>query len=84
MHEVAAAWFREQLAAPAGAAARRQLEDRGLTAETIARIGMGFAPAAGGLRARLLKEGFTDAAAAQSGLLCSATKGPCSTASATG
>ena len=34
-HEVAAAWFREQLAAPAGAAARRQLEERGVTAETI-------------------------------------------------
>src|SRR6188472_3414501 len=29
-HEVAAAWFREQLTTPAGAAARRQLKDRGL------------------------------------------------------
>src|SRR4051812_34387533 len=45
-HEVAAGWFREQLATPAAAAARRQLTDRGLTAETIERIGAGYAPAA--------------------------------------
>ena len=30
-HEVAASWFREQLGTPAGAAARRQLKERGLT-----------------------------------------------------
>ena len=58
-HEVAAAWFREQLATPAGAAARRQLKDRGLTVETIERIGAGYAPASREtLKARLLKEGF--------------------------
>ncbi len=34
-HEVAAAFFREQLQAPGGAAARRLLEKRQLTAETI-------------------------------------------------
>ena len=47
-HEVAAAWFREQLATPAGAPARRQLRDRGLTAETIERLGVGYAPAGAG------------------------------------
>jgi len=58
-HEVAAAWFREQLATPAGAAARRQLKDRGLTEETIERIGAGYAPASReALKDRLLKEGF--------------------------
>src|SRR5438093_9069699 len=58
-HEVAAAWFREQLATPAAAAARRQLKDRGLTEETIDRIGAGYAPASReALKARLLKEGF--------------------------
>lgn len=41
VHEVAAAWFREQLATPAGATARRQLTGRGLTPETIERLGMG-------------------------------------------
>ena len=58
-HEVAAAWFREQLATPAGTAARRQLKDRGLTGETIERIGAGYAPASrDALKVRLLKDGF--------------------------
>jgi DNA primase len=58
-HEVAALWFREQLATPAGGAARRQLQDRGLTADTIERIGAGYAPASReALKGRLLKEGF--------------------------
>ena len=41
-HEVAAAWFREQLATPAGAAARRLLSERGITAEMIERQGIGY------------------------------------------
>ncbi len=47
-HEVAAAaWFREQLAAPAGAAARRLLTDlRGITAKMIERQEIGYAPPA--------------------------------------
>jgi DNA primase len=69
-HEVAAAWFREQLATPVAAAARRQLEDRGLTAETIERIGAGYAPAArDALKTRLLKEGFSIPLLVRSGLL---------------
>ena len=75
-HEVAAAWFTEQLAAPVGAAGRRLLADRGMTAETIALLGMGFAPAAGGLRARLLKEGFTEPLLLKSGLLVQRDEGP--------
>ena len=75
-HEVAAAWFTEQLASPAGAAGRRLLADRGMTAETIALLGMGFAPAAGGLRARLLKEGFTEPLLLKSGLLVQRDTGP--------
>ena len=47
LHEEAAAFFREQLASPAGARARRELESRALTAETIATFGYGYAPAAG-------------------------------------
>src|SRR5262245_14043947 len=35
VHEVAAAHFREQLATPAGARARQQLKDRGLTPQSI-------------------------------------------------
>jgi DNA primase len=68
-HEVAAAWFREQLMAPVGAPARRLLADRGMTAETIELLGMGFAPAQGGLRARLLTEGFAEPILLKSGLL---------------
>jgi DNA primase len=47
LHEEAAAFYREQLASPAGARARRELESRGLTAETIQTFGYGYAPAGG-------------------------------------
>ena len=58
-HEVAAAWFAEQLAAPAGAAARRQLQDRRVADETMKLLAVGYAPATrDGLCARLKKEGF--------------------------
>jgi DNA primase len=69
-HEVAAAWFREQLETPAGAAARRQLKERGLTTDTIERIGAGYAPAAReALKTRLLKDGFALPLLLRSGLL---------------
>ncbi len=68
VHEVAAAWFREQLASNAGAPARRLLRDRGISAETIELLGIGYAPA-GGLRTRLLKDGFTDGLLLKSGLV---------------
>jgi DNA primase len=69
-HEVAAAWFREQLAAPAGAAARRLLRDRGMAAATIEMLGMGYAPGGrDGLRARLSREGFADGLLVRSGLV---------------
>src|SRR4029453_2767768 len=44
LHEIAAAYFREQLAAPAGARARQQLADREVSAATIGQLGLGFAP----------------------------------------
>ncbi len=47
LHETAAAFFKAQLAAPGGARARRELESRQLTPETIAQFGYGYAPAAG-------------------------------------
>ncbi len=68
VHEVAAAWFREQLAAPPGGAARRLLRDRGISTETIEQLGIGYAPGSG-LRARLVKEGFGDGLLTKSGLL---------------
>ena len=58
-HERAAEYFRAQLDAPAGTKARRMLGDRGISAETIARLGMGYAPPGSeGLKATLLKEGL--------------------------
>jgi DNA primase len=75
-HEVAAGWYREQLATPAGAAARRQLNDRGLTLETIDRIGAGYAPAAReALKARLVKEGFSLPLLLRAGLLVQRDEG---------
>jgi DNA primase len=69
-HEVAADFFREQLQAPGGAAARRLLEQRRLTAETIALLGIGYAPRTGnGLRDRLTREGFATAVQQTSGLV---------------
>src|SRR6187397_3147038 len=44
VHEVAAAWFREQLASNAGARIRRQIEGRGVTEATGAALGLGYAP----------------------------------------
>jgi DNA primase len=70
IHEVAAAWFREQLFTPAGAAARRLLAERGMTAEMIERQGIGYAPSGReGLKTHLLKAGFSPALLVKSGLV---------------
>jgi DNA primase len=70
VHEIAAAWFREQLAEPAGVRARQQLRERGLADETIGRLGLGYAPPAReGLKARLGRDGFPLPLALRSGLL---------------
>src|SRR6266536_2702157 len=70
IHEVAAEFFREQLAAPAGARARRQLADRGVDAGTIEQLGLGYAPpATTALKSRLAKQGFSEGLLLQSGLI---------------
>jgi len=51
----AAAFFRRMLEAPEGAEPRRYLAERGLRAETIARFGLGYAPAAGDALVRHLR-----------------------------
>jgi DNA primase len=69
-HEIAAAYFREQLAGSAGARARQQLSERDVSGETIERLGLGYAPAArDGLKNRLLKQGFAQGLLMQSGLI---------------
>ena len=70
IHEVAAEYFREMLASPAGARARQQLADRDVPPETIEQLGLGFAPhSRDGLKSRLLKQGFPQALLLQSGLI---------------
>src|SRR5262249_35449060 len=68
VHDVAAAWFKAQLAAPAGRAALRVPPEPGMAQDTIDLLGFGYAPNAG-LRAHLLKEGFTDPLLFKSGLV---------------
>ncbi|MBZ5556090.1 MAG: DNA primase [Acidobacteriia bacterium] len=70
MHEIALAYFREQLDAPSGARARKQLADRDVTAQTIEQLGLGFAPSSrDGLKTRLLAQGFAPGVVVQSGLV---------------
>jgi DNA primase len=69
-HEAAAAHFREQLAGAAGARARQQLADRGVTSKTIDQLNLGFAGGGrDGLKSRLLKQGFSQAMLVQGGLV---------------
>lgn len=76
IHEIAAAYFREQLAAPAGARARQQLTERGVEPATIEQLGLGYAPVSrDGLRARLLKQGFPQPLLVQSGLVAQRESG---------
>src|SRR6516225_1550110 len=68
-HEIAAAYFREQLAGPGGARARQQLSDRQVTPATIDRLGLGYALVSReGLTSRLLNQGYSEALLVQSGL----------------
>lgn len=70
MHEVASAYFREQLEGPAGGRARQLIADRGITPSTAQQLGLGFAPPAReGLKARLLQQGFALPVMLQSGLV---------------
>ena len=59
VHEVAAAWFRAQLESAAGARVRQQLAARNISAQTIADLGIGFAPPAReALKAHLIERGY--------------------------
>lgn len=70
LHEIAAAYFKEQLQSPAGARARQQLKDRDVSPQTIEQLGLGFAPQTRDLlKERLRKQGFAPALLVQSGLV---------------
>ena len=71
MHEIAAAYFREQLQSEAATRIRDYLTGaRKLAPETIETLALGFAPPSrDGLRQRLLKQGFAPGLLVRSGLI---------------
>jgi DNA primase len=70
IQELAQEAFREQLAGPAGAEARRYLEKRGVAPEVSAQFGLGYAERSGRSLLRILdKQGFTPEQMENSGLL---------------
>ena len=70
IHELADAYFREQLGQPGGARAREQLAARGLLADTIDRLGLGYAPPQReGLKRHLLANGQSVELLLASGLI---------------
>ncbi|MEW5911864.1 MAG: DNA primase [Thermodesulfobacteriota bacterium] len=75
--ELAGIFFSEQLAAPAGAAARRYLADqRGLSPQVVAEFGLGYAPDSWeALRRHLGGKGVPEELALQTGLLVPRDKG---------
>ena len=68
VHEAAAAWFAEQLTSNAGARIRRQLTDRAISDSTRQTLGLGYATR-DGLKAALLKQGFSQAVLLRAGLV---------------
>jgi DNA primase len=69
IHDAAAAWFREQLASSQGARVRKLIADRGLTLETAAALGLGFAPPSrNGLTNALRAHGYSQALLVRAGL----------------
>ena len=70
VHELAANYFQDKLAQPGGADARAQLKARGIEPETIARLGLGYAPPGReGLKQHLLNVGQPIDVLVASGLL---------------
>ncbi|MGE5357653.1 MAG: DNA primase [Bacteroidales bacterium] len=70
IHEVAGAWFQEQLRSPAGARVRRVLQDRGLAEKTIEQLMVGYAPPSrDALKRHLRDRGFDGRLQVRSGLV---------------
>jgi DNA primase len=70
IHEAAAAWFRQQLAMPAGARIRTQIADRDVSDATAEALGLGFAPPGRDtLKRALLDRGFSQGHLLRAGLI---------------
>ncbi len=77
MHELAQQYFQSELRSSRGAGARSYLEQRGVSADAIAKFGLGYAPAAGnGLLALFQREGMTAEQMESSGLVSLRREGP--------
>ncbi len=76
VHEAAATWFTEQLAAPGGARIRTQIADRGISDETGKALALGYAPRSrDALKQALLKQGYSQALLLRAGLLVQRDEG---------
>ncbi len=76
-NKVAAAFFRERLAAPDAAPARSFLTERGFDAEVAADFDLGFAPKSwDALTTHLRQRGFTDDELQTAGLVSQGNRGP--------
>jgi DNA primase len=76
IHEVAGAWFREQLLAPAGSRVRQQIARRGIEESTSETMGLGFAPPSrDALTRALVARGFAEPLLVKAGLLVERTDG---------
>jgi DNA primase len=70
IHELAAAWFREQLQSAAAARVRNFVISRGVTPETSKALGLGFAPPGrDAMKRALIAQGFSEASLVRAGLL---------------
>lgn len=76
MHDIAQSFFEEQLRSNGGARAREYLRSRGLSQETAARFGIGYAPAGNALLALLRKQDFDPATMTAAGLIGKAENRP--------
>jgi DNA primase len=69
-HERAASYFQAQLSTPAGRRAQKMLHDRGMTGDTITKLGIGYAPPSyEGLKTTLVKDGLPLPLLIRSGLV---------------
>ena len=70
VHEAAAEWFQQQLASPAGTRIRNHIASRGVTLDTSAALGLGFAPPGrDAMKRALMQKGFAEATLVRAGLL---------------
>jgi DNA primase len=76
MHREAQTFFVKQLGTPEGRLAAAYLEDRGLSKDTVAQFGIGYAPSGGDALLRHLKSKYNEKLLVESGLVSRDQNGP--------